>query len=224
MSAASQPPVSIRAVVFDLDGLMFNTEELYQQVGTELLRRRGKRFTPQLLDKMMGRQPHVALQIMIDSHELDDSAEDLAAESQDIFSGILDSQLQCMPGLLQLLTSLEKAGLRKAIATSSRRSFTQRVLGQFELAPRFEFILTSEDVQEGKPHPEIYRTAAARFGIEPGAMMVLEDSQNGCSAAVAAGAFAVAVPGGHSHMHDFSGAKFIATSLADPRIAAVLGF
>ena len=147
-----------------------------------MLRRRGKQFTPQLLDKMMGRQPHMALQIMIDSHELDDSAEDLAAESQDIFSGILDSQLQCMPGLLQLLKSLEKAGLRKAIATSSRRLFTQRVLGQFEPAPRFEFILTSEDVQEGKPHPEIYRTAAARFGIEPAEMMVIEDSQNGCSA------------------------------------------
>ena len=61
MPAASQPTVPIRAVVFDLDGLMFNTEELYQQVGTELLRRRGKQFTPQLLDKMMGRQPHVAL-------------------------------------------------------------------------------------------------------------------------------------------------------------------
>jgi HAD superfamily hydrolase (TIGR01509 family) len=222
MSAATQPSTPIRAVTFDLDGLMFNTEELYQQVGTELLRRRGHRFTPELLDKMMGRQPHVSLQIMIDTHELGDSVEGLASESEQIFSGILDTQLQCMPGLLSLLARLETAGLPKAIATSSRRPFTERVLGQFELAPRFEFVLTSEDVKEGKPHPDIYRRAAARFGIEPGEMMVLEDSQNGCRAAVASGAFAVAVPGGHSRSHDFTGARFIADSLADPRIAVAL--
>ena len=59
-----------RAVIFDLDGLMFNTEELYQEVGAELLRRRGYVFTQELLDRIMGRPSHVALQIMIDAHTL----------------------------------------------------------------------------------------------------------------------------------------------------------
>jgi HAD superfamily hydrolase (TIGR01509 family) len=212
----------LSAVVFDLDGLMFNTEALYQQVGTELLARRGKRFDAELLDRIMGRPNAVALQIMIDWHGLSDTVSILADESEQIFAGILNEQLECMPGLLALMSALESAGIPKAIATSSRRRFVQNVLGRFDFAPRFKFILTSEDVVDGKPHPEIYQAAAARFGLPPRQVMVLEDSENGCRAAVAAGAFTVAVPSGHSHRHDFTGAEFIADTLADPRIYAAL--
>ncbi len=73
---------TLRAVVFDLDGLLFNTEELYQDVGGELLRRRGKRFEADLFNAMMGRPPRVSLQIMIDWHGLDATVEQLAAETE----------------------------------------------------------------------------------------------------------------------------------------------
>ena len=68
-----------------------------------------------------------------------------------------------MPGLKDLLDALIKAGIRKAIATSSVRTFTERVLGNSTWLWRFEFILTAEDVSEGKPDPEIYQTAAKRL-------------------------------------------------------------
>ena len=212
-----------RAVVFDLDGLMFNTEELYQEVGAVLLRRRGCEFTQQLLDQMMGRPSRVALQIMIDAHTLKATVEELLAETDEIFPEILRTRLAPMPGLLDLLAGLEERGMPKAIATSSRRSFVERVLGQFDFQRRFSPILTSEDIVEGKPHPEIYLKAAERLGIAPGQMVVLEDSQNGCRAAVAAGSVAVAVPGEHSRRHDFRGAALLADSLADPRLYALLG-
>ena len=77
-------PTTLQAVVFDLDGLMFNTEGLYQQVGTEILRRRGKEFTAELIDQMMGRQAPKALQLMIDWHKLDDTVDEIAAESMEI--------------------------------------------------------------------------------------------------------------------------------------------
>ena len=212
-----------RAVVFDLDGLMFNTEELYQEVGSEILRRRGYEFTPELLDQMMGRPSRVALQIMIDTHALRATVEELLAETDEIFPEILQARLAPMPGLLDLMEALERRGLPKAIATSSRRSFVETVLGQFDFQPRFAPILTSEDITEGKPHPEIYLLAASRLGLAPAEVLVLEDSQNGCASAVAAGAQVVAVPGGHSMRHDFSGAVLVAESLADPRIYALLG-
>ena len=216
-------PSPLKAVVFDLDGLMFNTEELYQWVGAELLGRRGKVFDAPLLEAIMGRPPAISLQIMIDRHGLADTVAELAAESEQIFGPVLDARLDLMPGLADLLAALEAAGIPKAIATSSGPRFVTNVLGRVDLRPRFEFVLTCDDVTDGKPHPEIYLTAAQRFGIEPGEMLVLEDSQNGCRAAVAAGAFAVAVPGGHSHAHDFFGAQFIANTLADPRIRGALG-
>lgn len=211
-----------RAVVFDLDGLMFNTEELYQEVGAELLRRRGYTFTQELLDQMMGRPSAVALQIMIDTHTLKATVEELLAETDEIFPEILAARLAPMPGLLELLSALEQNQIPKGIATSSRRSFVEHVLGHFNFAPRFSPILTSEDIIQGKPHPEIYLKAAGRMGVPPAEMLVLEDSQNGCRAAVAAGAITVAVPGAHSRRHDFTGATLVAETLADHRLYELL--
>src|SRR5688572_21701377 len=108
-----------RAVVFDLDGLLFNTEELYQYVGAEILRRRGKLFETDLLNSMMGRPPRVSLQLMIDYHQLDATVEQLARETEDVFAGVLDGRLALMPGARDLLDWLEKASVPKAIATSS---------------------------------------------------------------------------------------------------------
>jgi HAD superfamily hydrolase (TIGR01509 family) len=215
------PP--LKAVTFDLDGLMFNTEELYQEVGGMILAKRGKEFTAELLDQMMGRKSNVALALMIEYHQLDDTPEQLAAETAAMFGGILPEKLRPMAGLLDLLAALEAAGIPKGIATSSGRAFVNHVLGTFDMAPRFSFVLTSEDIEHGKPAPDVYLLAARRHGVMPREMMVLEDSQFGCQAAVAAGAYAVAVPHGQSKTHQFPGVAFEATSLADERIYAAIG-
>jgi HAD superfamily hydrolase (TIGR01509 family) len=221
-SAPVFPIPAPRGVTFDLDGLLVNTEELYQDVGTELLRRRGKDFEPELLDRMMGRPQQVSLRIMIDWHSLNDTVEALAAETKEIFTSYLDARLAPMPGAVALLDSLEAARIPFGVATSSGPDFAHDVLGRVGFFDRMGFVLTCNDVREGKPHPEIYLAAAGRLGVIPKQMLVLEDSHNGCKAAVAAGAVAVAVPGGHSHRHEFDGAAFIATSLSDRRIFEAL--
>ena len=218
--AAASPPIA--AVAFDLDGLLVNTEELYQDVGTELLRRRGCSFDADLLDAMMGRPQQVALGVMIEWHGLDDTVETLAAETKQIFQSLLDDRLAPMPGAMTLVAQLERRGLPRSVATSSGPDFAHDVLDRIQLRGRLDFVLTCNDVTHGKPHPEIYLTAAARHGVEPARMLVFEDSAAGCRAAVAAGAVVVAVPGGHSRRHDFSGAHLIAESLADPRILPLL--
>lgn len=218
MSEFELPNPPLRAVTFDLDGLMFNTEELYQEVGGTILSRRGKQITGELLNEMMGRKSNVALAVMIEWHELDETPEQLAAESAEIFGGLLPRRLAPMPGLLELLSSLEAAHIPKGIATSSGKAFVDLVLGIFDLAPRFKFILTSEDIEHGKPAPDVYLLAAERHGVAPAEMMILEDSQIGTQAAVASGAYAVAVPHGQSLKHHFPGARFEAHSLADERI------
>ena len=213
----------IRAVVFDMDGLMFNTEDVYTLAGTELLRRRGCLFTEDLKDALMGLPPEPCFKTMIDWHGLPDDWKKLALESDAIYVGLLDANLAMMPGLPELLAALERANIPKAIATSSNPRLTHICLKPFELAERFQFIMTSEDITHGKPHPEIYLRCAERFGVSPAEMLVLEDSQNGCRAAIAAGAFAVAVPGEHSRRHNFTGAQLVIESLADPRLYEALG-
>ncbi|MBM4094031.1 MAG: HAD-IA family hydrolase, partial [Planctomycetes bacterium] len=161
-------------------------------------------------------------QTMIDWHGLRDSWEALRCESNELFIRVLADELAPLPGLFPLLDALEAAGIPRAIATSSDRELLDACLAPFDLRHRFEFALTSEDVTRGKPHPEVYLQAAARFGVSPSQTVVFEDSQNGCRAAHAAGAFTIAVPGPHSRTHDFSGASLVVTSLADPALYAAL--
>jgi HAD superfamily hydrolase (TIGR01509 family) len=214
----------MRAVVFDMDGLMFNTEDVYTLVGRELARRRGHTFTNELKKEMMGTPPREAFKTMIRLLQLPDTWEELAAESNAFFLEIVADHIQPMPGLFALLDRLEKAAIPKAIATSSAKKLMDACLAAFDLHSRFQFFLTAEDVIQGKPNPEIYLAAAERFGIAPSEMVVLEDSHNGCIAAALAGAYAVAVPGDHSSDHDFSKASLVISSLADPQLYTLLGF
>lgn len=208
----------IRAVVFDLDGLMFNTEMIYDQVGDELLRRRGKQMTPDLKLAMIGRRAQESLTFMIDMHGLTDTVDELLEESHTLFFETAADRLAPMPGLHELLEFIETHQLPKGVATSSSHGYVQRVVGPFGLLPRFNIILASEDVAQGKPHPEIYLKAADKLGIAPSEMVVLEDSQNGINAAAAAGAVAIAVPHDHTRHHDFRRATLIADRLDDPRV------
>ncbi len=214
---------SIEAVVFDLDGLLVNTEDLYLESGNEVLRRRGKTHDPELREQMTGRPARDALRIMIAYHRLPDTVDALAAESNQVLESLLDESLEAMPGLHGLLDAIDTAGLAAAVATSATRRFATDLLARVNLGQRFRFVLAAEDVTHGKPAPDVYLLAAKRLGLSPGRVMVLEDSGIGCRAAMAAGALTVAVPNRHTRDHDFSGVGLVADTLADPRILQALG-
>ncbi len=214
----SEQPHSLRAVVFDLDGILANTEDLYEQAGETVLARRGKTYDAELREQIMGRPVVDAIKIMIDCHSLTDSIDDLIQECADMLVQLIASSLAPMPGAVSLINDLHSAGIPIAVATSATAEYADNVLTQLKLKPFFQFILTSADIQRGKPDPEIYLLAASRLGILPTQMMVLEDSANGCRAAVAAGAYTVAVPNRHTKNHNFPNVQFIADTLNDPRI------
>jgi len=213
---------TIKAVVFDLDGLMVNTEDIFNEVGHEVLRRRGKVLTPELLSQMMGRRAPEAFQYLVDAHGLTESVEELLDESRVLFQALAVERLATMPGLLELLSHIEGLQLRKGVATSSGRTYLEEILGRFDLQPRFHVTLAAEDVTHGKPHPEIYLTAAERLEVSPGEMLVLEDSHAGTTAGVQANAIVVSVPTVHSRYQDFSHAWGIAERLDDPQILSLL--
>jgi HAD superfamily hydrolase (TIGR01509 family) len=217
------PPALIKAVVFDLDGLMFNTEDIFNEVGRMVLARRQKEMTRELLQQMMGRRAPEALQIMIDFHELSDTVIGLIDETRALFTELAVDRLAPMPGLFSLLAHIETRGLAKGVATSSGRHYLEEMLNRFQLLERFQMTLAAEDVTHGKPHPEIYQTAALRLGVAPHEMLVLEDSHAGTTAAVNASAIVVSVPNDHSRYQDFSHAAYVAERLDDPYVLQLLG-
>jgi HAD superfamily hydrolase (TIGR01509 family) len=218
MIKTASEPSKISAVVFDMDGLMFNTEDIYNSVGDALLKPRGHAFTLELKLKMMGLPGVKAFEVMVEHCGLADSAEELKSESEQLFGQLLPREVRPLPGLLDLLDRLEQIPIPKAIATSSQRKFADIALKQFDLAPRFEFVLSAESVENGKPHPDVYLLAAKRLKLAPEKLLVLEDSVTGSMAAATAGTNVIAVPTPHSAGCDYSHVDQIATSLEDPII------
>ncbi len=212
----------IRAVAFDFDGLMFDTERLWEIVGDTILGRRGHTMRKEVGIEMMGRKSEDALSIMKNAYQLDDSGELLQAESAEIFLSVAE-QAKPMPGFETLLAALIKAEIPCALTTSSRAVLVEPILKKWELTDKFVFQLTSQDIANGKPNPEIYLTAAESFGVRPEEMIVLEDSQVGCAAGVAAKAMTVAVRGNLVTQRGYSGASLVVDSLEDRRIYAALG-
>ena len=212
----------IRAVVFDLDGLMFDTEALFFRVATEALAARGKAFTPEIMKQFIGRRASEVVQLWKTAAGVDDPVEDFLADVKTRFFAILDTVVHPTPGLFLLLDRLHHLAVPQAVATSSGHSYADRLLINHGIRNRFAFVLAAEDVKRGKPDPEIYCLAAERFGVPPQSMLVLEDSPAGIAAAKGAGAVAVGVPHEHSPADGLSSADLVVTRLDDPSLLQLI--
>jgi pseudouridine-5'-monophosphatase len=211
----------IRGVAFDMDGLLLNTEDLYGEAGEILMSRRGKSYRDEVRRKMIGHPDVKAFSVLIEEEGLEESWEVLAKETEEILYELLPNRLDVMPGVWEMLDRLEKLGLPKCVATSSTRSFATTALGIVKVYERMDFILTAADVPFGKPAPDIYLASAAKMGIDPETMLVLEDSPTGTKAGVAAGAYVVSVPNAHTQYGTFEGAQWIGNTLLDPRFSSL---
>jgi HAD superfamily hydrolase (TIGR01509 family) len=210
--------MTIKAVAFDMDGLMFDTEDTYWKAASALLGRRGQVYTNELCNAVMGRPPKFCFELFKETFGFPETWQELQRESEDFFLQFLDDGFSTMPGLYELLEHLEQRNIPKGICTSSAIRVVSEVLRRKDFTKRFDFVLTAEDITQGKPHPEIYLKAAERFGIAPSEMLVLEDSTAGCQAASRAGAFGIAVRAKHNAHCEFAEAKRVAVSLDDPQI------
>ena len=210
-------------VVFDLDGLIFNTEEIFLEATNQLLAPFGKKQTPEVVGKIMGQPSDVSTQILKDYHSLQASVEDIRTELDRHFDLVLDSILAFMPGFEDLLARLIENNIPRAICTSSSAAYATNLIDRFDYLSEFTLIFGGDQIENGKPAPDAYLKVAELLGISPTTMLVLEDSENGCIAAKTAGAFTVAVPASHNLGQRYDNVDLIADTLADPRILRALG-
>jgi HAD superfamily hydrolase (TIGR01509 family) len=203
---------------FDMDGLMFDTEDVYWKAADALLKRRGFAYTQELCNQIMGRPPEFCFTLLKERFGFPERWQDLHAESETLFLEILKDGFSMMPGLVELLEHLECRKIPKAVCTSSAVRVAREVLGRYDMMTRFQFVLTAENITRGKPDPQIFQKAAEQFNIEPSNMVVFEDSVAGITAAVAAGAFAVAVLAEHNRDNDYSNASLVVNRLNDEQV------
>jgi HAD superfamily hydrolase (TIGR01509 family) len=188
---------AVQALIFDMDGLLVDSEPLTHLALVALLRQHGCVINwddPELSSRILGRRIPEILAILAEICGIRAPAEELNETLEALRLETLRGRLRACPGAQELLDFAAEAGLRLALATSGRRSYVDAVLAETRFTGRFAVEVTGESVTHGKPDPETYLLAASRLEVLPDRCVVLEDAPNGVAAAVAAGMRAVAVP------------------------------
>lgn len=204
----------IKAIIFDMDGLMIDTERLYFEVERVIARNFGKEVKDETLWKMMGRKPLDAINVYAKDLELDISPEELLEIRDEMFVEKLIVEVTPMPGLFRMLNRF-KGKLMLAIATGSPDKFLKIVLDKLKLKEYFDVLQTSDEIVNGKPDPEIYLRTVEKLGVSPAECIVLEDSSNGALAGKKAGCYTIAVPSEFTYKQDFSFVHYVAKDLMD---------
>ena len=190
-----RPDLPPAAVIFDMDGLLLDSETLSMEALIHAGRELGADMPETFCRSMIGLALDRCRIMIVDrcgpGFPLDRYVA-LHAERLDAF--VAAGRLVLKRGALELLDALDRLRLPRAIATSSGRPRTMHHLGLVGIAQRFDAIVTRDEVRHGKPHPEPFLTAAALLGVPPADCLALEDSHNGVRAAHAAGMRVVMVP------------------------------
>jgi HAD superfamily hydrolase (TIGR01509 family) len=184
----------VEAVIFDMDGLLIDSEAVYIAAMQEAARSLSLEMSLAFCHSMIGiprRECNVMIQGLYGADfDLD--------RFRSLYSGhvrrLLDERIPVKTGVVELLDLLDRLGLPRAVATSAARETVEHHLGRAGLLERFHAIATRDDVEHAKPAPDIYLEAARRLGVTPAHCVALEDSGVGLTAAHAAGMMAVMVP------------------------------
>jgi HAD superfamily hydrolase (TIGR01509 family) len=182
------------AVIFDLDGLLFDTEQLYAKAILTAAAEVGCAMSHDVFLQLVGRSREVNHRFLLDHYGADYPLEALIAAWGRHFRVLADAGLPLKPGAAELLDLLDELGLPRAIATSSSHPTVRRNLELLGLTDRFHCVVAHGDYTNGKPAPDPFLTAAERLGMPPSACLALEDSHNGIRSASAAGMMTVMVP------------------------------
>jgi beta-phosphoglucomutase family hydrolase len=205
----------IKAVIFDMDGLMVDTEPLYSQAMQQVAQKRGKCFTLELKQKIMGRLAIDSMRIFKEALGLNESPEEILEEREKIYGKLIAQEIKPMPGLFKVLELLDKMGIRKAIASSSKRCWIELIIDKLGIRNQFEIIVSGQEIQRGKPNPDIYLLAAKKLNLKPQQCLVIEDATSGVKSAKSANMKCIAIPNQFTQGLDFSGADLVLNSLEE---------
>jgi HAD superfamily hydrolase (TIGR01509 family) len=187
--------VTIRAVVFDLDGVIIDSEETWEEVRRGYAAEHGREFLPDTQSRMMGMSTQEWSSHIAEDVGVGLPPEQVADEILSRMAARYRSSLPLIPGAVDAVRRIATA-YPVALASSSARVLIDGVLAESGLDEVFRVVLSTEEVPRGKPAPDVYLTAASRLGLDPAVCAAVEDSSNGLRSAAAAGMKVVAVPHG----------------------------
>ncbi len=189
--------IKIKAIIFDFDGLLVNTEELRLISFRRFLGKYGKRFNKKdYILTMTSKAPMSTTGFLKERYGLKGNIEKLHTERINSFNELFESRLAFMEGVDELLKRIRSWPIKCAIASGRTRPYVLDGLTRLDVIDVFSVIVTPEDLitSEGKPDPEVFLIAASKLEVDPRNCLVLEDAPHGIEAAKAAGMKAIFVP------------------------------
>jgi beta-phosphoglucomutase family hydrolase len=201
----------LKAVLFDMDGVIVDTEPLHYKAYHRMFNDVGINVSEELYDSFTGQSTLNICRRLVNHFELRNPAEELVRVKRQHFKYLFDNDqdLTLIDGVLDIVKEYYSNGITLVVASSASMPNINRIFNRFDLNQYFSGKFSGADLKKSKPHPEIFLKAAAHTGFDKSQCMVIEDSTNGIAAAKAAGIFCVGYKSLHSHGQNYSKADVV---------------
>ncbi len=187
-------PQSFRAVIFDLDGVLADSEPWWNEIDAKLLAQYGVKYRGEYHRNVLGVSYRLAVEFFKKAFGLSASTDELIQRRGEIATEFFANRVGLFPSAKEVLQELRRMNLRLAVATSSVSASARPFLDRHQLTAFFDVIVTGDEIEHGKPHPDIYLRAAAKLNVAADACLVIEDALAGIAAAKAAKMRVAAIP------------------------------
>ncbi|RUS45828.1 HAD family phosphatase [Cohnella sp. AR92] len=209
----------MRAFIFDMDGVIIDSEPIHFEMDIATLRHYGITIAPSELERFVGMtNPEMWATLKTELGLPSTVSEIIDYQLGAKIDYLRTAAIAPIEGIPELISELKQRHLKIGLASSSPIRFIEEVLRKFHLLEDFDCIVSGEEVERGKPEPDVYLEAAKQLGVEPQDCAVLEDSRNGIRAAKAAGMFCIGYANPNSGNQDLSQADRIVQTIRDIRI------
>lgn len=183
-----------RAVIFDMDGVLADSEPWWNEIDAALLAEHGVTYRGEYHRDVLGVSYPLAVEFYKKAFGLTAETDEMIRRRAEIAADFFANRIGLFPSVPEVLEKLRNMDVRLAVGTSSISTSARPFLERHELTPFFEVIVTGDQVERGKPHPDIYLQAAEKLGVTPHACLVIEDALSGIAAARAAKMRVAAIP------------------------------
>lgn len=208
--------LELRAIVFDMDGVLVDSQRHWSRVQNFFLDEILGSWTAEDQVKIIGLSMPDVYELLVRDYGLQKSYQELVSYYESLAEQIYCEESSLLPGVRELLETLNEEGLPMAVASSSPRSWVEMAVGHFSLSSSFKLCLGSEDVNsKAKPAPDIYQLACKRLGFKPEECLAFEDSDKGIASAKAAGMVCLGIRNGFNEEQGLKNADLVFNSFQE---------
>jgi HAD superfamily hydrolase (TIGR01509 family) len=209
-------PKNIKAVIFDFDGVIVDTEEIGANVAMELIDTKfGIKLTSEDKKRFYGIFDEDYYEIILTKYDLTADLDELMNEHNSVYDKFLEEMNALLPGAEEVIKKLKNMGFKLAICSGSYSHQLELILNAFNLKKYFEIVVSCEDTKKHKPDPEPYLITASKFGIDPKDCLVLEDADMGVNSAKTAGMYCIGVKIGNHNTQNLKQADLVIETLKE---------